>query len=71
MLAEIASQAARLARHADCLERAARDPQALSEPRVAARLLLMAGAARTAAALAGRSGTVPNTAEHAEAAVNR
>lgn len=53
MCEPLPSYADRMAVHALCLERAAQDPAAVADPRIAARLRLVADVARTAARLAG------------------
>lgn len=53
----------RMAAHAECFERAAQDPEAVADRRVAERLLLMAAVARAAGHLAGLPAATPETTE--------
>ena len=52
-LLDVAEMARRLAAHAECLDRALGDPQALADPLVRVRLRAMADAARATATAAG------------------
>lgn len=63
MCEPLGAYASRMAAHAVCLDRAATEPEAVADRRVAERLALMADVARTAASVAGLVPVIPETEE--------
>ncbi len=60
--------ASRMDGHDECLDRAAEDPAARADPRVAERLRLMAAVARTTGNLARLAGVPSTPTDHEETA---